>query len=64
MTKDMRIFKSLEITQEGYNLILKGVFSDDFQEWLEYFMCEELQEVLCSFNNKRKDERDYEESSL
>lgn len=46
MTGNDKIFKSLKITEENYTLKVEGVFSDEFQEWLSYWMSDELTEAL------------------
>lgn len=46
---DLKIFKSLSITQDGCKLQIRGVFSDEFQDWLTYWMSDEIMEKLKEF---------------
>lgn len=56
MTENTKIFKSLKITEEDYKLKIEGVFSDEFQEWLTYWMSEELTDALKDFSKNEKEE--------
>ena len=56
MTENTKIFKSLKITEEDYKLKIEGVFSDEFQEWLTYWMSEELTDALRDFSKNEKEE--------
>ena len=56
MTENTKIFKSLKITEEGYKLKVEGVFSDEFQEQLTYWMSEELTDALKDFSKNEKEE--------
>lgn len=49
MDDDFNIFKSLEISQEGMILKINGVFSDEFTDWLNSFMTDEICEELINF---------------
>ena len=44
--EDFKIFKSCEIVEEDFVLKVKAVFSDEFQEWLYYWLGEEIKEIL------------------
>ena len=54
MTEDTKIFKSLKITEEDYILKVEGVFSDEFQKWLTYWMSDELTSALTDFTKQKK----------
>lgn len=50
--KDFKIFKSCEIIEEDFVLKVKAVFSDEFQEWLYYWLGEEIRETLIKCDNE------------
>lgn len=44
--EDFKIFKSVEIIEENSVLKVEAIFSDEFQEWLYYWLGEEIREIM------------------
>lgn len=46
MSENIKIFEFLKVTQEGYCLVVKGSFSNEFKEWLNSSEYKEMQKSV------------------